>query len=48
MDTSNILSVDDEQSVIEAIKRSLLDDPYKVYSAISAAEGLGTDQTQGP
>ena len=37
---SNILIVDDEQSIIEALKRSFLDDPYKVYSAGSAAEGL--------
>jgi two-component system, probable response regulator PhcQ len=40
MDTSNILIVDDEQSVIKALKRSFLDDPYNVYSAISAAEAL--------
>ncbi|MGO9954328.1 MAG: response regulator [Dissulfurispiraceae bacterium] len=40
MDISNILIVDDEQSVIKALKRSFLDDPYKVYSAISAAEAL--------
>jgi two-component system probable response regulator PhcQ len=37
---SNILIVDDEQSIIEALKRSFLDDPYKVYSAGNAAEGL--------
>ena len=41
METSNILIVDDEQSVIKALKRSFLDDPYKVYCAMSAAEGLG-------
>ena len=41
METSNILIVDDEKSVIEALKRSFLDDPYKVYTATSAAEGLG-------
>ena len=40
METSNILIVDDEQSVIKALTRSFLDDPYKVYSAISATEGL--------
>jgi two-component system, probable response regulator PhcQ len=40
METSNILIVDDEQSVIEALKRSFLDDHYKVFSAIRAAEGL--------
>ena len=40
METSNILIVDDEPSVIKALKRSFLDDPYKVYSAISASEGL--------
>jgi two-component system, probable response regulator PhcQ len=41
MEMSNILIVDDEPSVIKALKRSFLDDPYKVYSAISATEGLG-------
>ena len=40
METSNILIVDDELSVIKALTRSFLDDPYKVYSAISATEGL--------
>ena len=41
MEISNILIVDDEPSVIKALKRSFLDDPYKVYSAMSATEGLG-------
>ena len=40
MEISNILIVDDEQSVIKALTRSFLDDPYEVYSAISAIEGL--------
>lgn len=40
MQTSNILIVDDEKSVLEALKRSFIDDPYEVYSAGSAAEGL--------
>ena len=40
MEISNILVVDDELSVIKALTRSFLDDPYKVYSAISATEGL--------
>lgn len=40
METSNILIVDDERSVIEALKRSFLDDPYHIYPAESAAEGL--------
>ena len=40
METSNILIVDDEQSVIKALKRSFLDEPYELYSAISAIEGL--------
>jgi DNA-binding NtrC family response regulator len=40
METSNILIVDDEPSVIKALTRSFLDDPYNVYSAISATEGL--------
>jgi DNA-binding NtrC family response regulator len=40
METSNILIVDVEPSVIQALKRSFLDDPYNVYTAISAIEGL--------
>ncbi len=40
MATSNILIVDDEHSVITALKRSFLDDNYEVFSAGSAAEGL--------
>ncbi len=40
MKSSNILIVDDERSVIEALKRSFLDDPYQVFTAESAAEGL--------
>ena len=40
MNISNILIVDDEKSVLEALKRSFLDDPYVVYSAGSAVEGL--------
>ena len=40
MNTSNILIVDDEKSVREALKRSFLDDPYAVYTAENAAEGL--------
>ena len=40
MKTSNILVVDDERSVTEALKRSFLDDPYNVHTAESAAEGL--------
>jgi two-component system, probable response regulator PhcQ len=40
MESSNILIVDDEKSVVKALKRSFLDDPYEVYSAISAIEGL--------
>jgi two-component system probable response regulator PhcQ len=40
MNTSNILIVDDEKSVREALKRSFLDDPYTIYTAENAAEGL--------
>ena len=40
MKSSNILIVDDERSVIEALKRSFLDDPYHVFTAESATEGL--------
>ncbi|HMK55047.1 MAG TPA: response regulator [Dissulfurispiraceae bacterium] len=40
MQTSNILIVDDEKSVLEALKRSFIDDPYEIHSAQSAEEGL--------
>lgn len=37
---NNILIVDDEASVVAAIKRVLMDDHYNIFSAGSAAEGL--------
>jgi DNA-binding NtrC family response regulator len=40
MSEDNILIVDDEQNVISALKRTLMEEPYAVYSAESAAEGL--------
>ena len=36
----SILLVDDEPNVISSLKRALLDEPYEIYSAGSAAEGL--------
>lgn len=35
-----ILIVDDEQAVISALRRSLIDEPYEVLTANSGAEGL--------
>src|ERR1035437_10824096 len=40
METDNILIVDDERNIIESLKRIFIDDPYHVYSAENAAEGL--------
>ncbi len=40
MDNS-ILLVDDEPSVISSLKRSLIDEPYKIFTASSGIEGLG-------
>lgn len=37
---NNILIVDDETSVVAAIKRVLMDDHYRIFSAGNAAEGL--------
>lgn len=37
---NNILIVDDEPSVVAAIKRALMDDDYQVFSAGNAAEAL--------
>ena len=35
-----ILLVDDEQSVISALKRALMEDPYDIFTANSGTEGL--------
>ncbi len=40
MDLSNILIVDDEPGVIDALKRSFIDDPYQVHSAQNGNDGL--------
>ncbi|MBI5233131.1 MAG: response regulator [Deltaproteobacteria bacterium] len=40
MSESNLLIVDDEPNVISALKRIFLDEPYRVYSAGSALEGM--------
>ena len=40
MPENNLLIVDDEPNVISALKRVFLDDPYLVYSANSALEGM--------
>ena len=36
----NVLLVDDEQHALNALKRSLYKEPYKVFLALNAAEGL--------
>ena len=36
----SILLVDDEQSVISALKRALMDEPYTIHTANSGVEGL--------
>ena len=38
---NSILLVDDEPGVISALKRSLIDEPYNIYTANSGIEGLG-------
>src|SRR6266568_3662538 len=38
---NSILLVDDEEYVIAALKRALMDDPYEISSATSGEEGLG-------
>ena len=40
MAEDNLLMVDDEPNVISALKRIFIDDPYQVYCANSALEGL--------
>ena len=40
MDDNNILLVDDEPNVIKAIKRALIDEPYTIFSATGARQGL--------
>jgi DNA-binding NtrC family response regulator len=40
METSAILIVDDETGVIKALKRSFIDDPFYLYTADNAMEGL--------
>lgn len=45
MEPSNILIVDDEKSVIEALKRAFMEDPYQVFSAEDAIEGLAVLST---
>jgi two-component system NtrC family sensor kinase len=45
-----ILCIDDEKNVLRAIQRLFMDDDYKIYSALSAREGLeilgGIDEVQ--
>ena len=36
----NILLVDDEQSVLSSLRRSLLEEPYDILTANSGTEGL--------
>lgn len=40
MTENNILIVDDEPNVAAALRRLLMDDPYIIYSAESAKEGM--------
>jgi DNA-binding NtrC family response regulator len=40
MSEENLLIVDDEANVISALKRVFVDDPYRIYSANSALEGM--------
>jgi two-component system, probable response regulator PhcQ len=40
MTPSKILIVDDEPGVIEALRRSFMDDPYQIYSAQNGEEGI--------
>jgi CheY-like chemotaxis protein/glycine cleavage system H lipoate-binding protein len=43
----NILVVDDEQIVLDSVKKHLRKENYEVYTALSAREGLGRIETQG-
>lgn len=47
MPVKKLLIVDDEQSVLSAVSRCLLESPYRVLTAASAAEGLALLQTTG-
>ena len=40
IETSNILIVDDDPDILNALKRTFADDPYFVLSAENAAEGM--------
>lgn len=40
MNTHNVLFVDDEPNVTAALKRSMRHEPYRIFSAESAIEGL--------
>ena len=40
IETSNILIVDDERDILNALKRTFAEDPYFVFSAENAAEGM--------
>jgi two-component system, probable response regulator PhcQ len=40
METNAILIVDDEPNIINALKRTFADDPYEVFSAENAADGM--------
>ncbi len=40
MRKDSILIVDDERNIIEALKRTFIEDPYNVFSAENAADGL--------
>ena len=40
----NVLLVDDDQNIIDALKRILRKEPYQIYSVNSAHEALGVVQ----
>jgi DNA-binding NtrC family response regulator len=40
METTEILLVDDEPNILNALKRTFSDDPYRIYTADSAAAGM--------
>jgi two-component system, probable response regulator PhcQ len=40
METSCILIVDDERNILESLKRTFMDDPYRVHTAENGPDGL--------
>ncbi|MBI5213263.1 MAG: response regulator [Nitrospirae bacterium] len=48
MERYNILIVDDEPNVISSLKRIFIDEPYDIYEANSASEGLAVFEKKHP